>query len=81
MMASTYSVYSLARAIAVFFVAFAVVVNADPTALDVVRSSVLDETTSRDDDYFQLLVCHARRGVVSKLACCLGSSLLEGKQP
>ena len=56
------------------------VVSAEQTGLDGARSSVLDETRSRDGDCFRLMFCHVRRGV-SRLACCLGSSLLEGKQP
>ena len=64
-----------------FFVGLAGVASAEQTALEGVRSSVPVETRSRGGDCFQLLVCHARHGVVSKLACCLGSSLLEEKQP
>jgi hypothetical protein len=64
-----------------FFVGLAGVVSAEQTALDGVRSSVPVETTSRGGDRFPLLVYHVRHGVVSKLACCLGSSLLEEKQP
>jgi hypothetical protein len=80
MTASRYLVCSSVKAVVRFFVEFAVGVSADQIALDGARVSIA-ETSSRDGDYFQFLVCHGCRGVVSKLPCCLASSLLEEKQP